>query len=60
MATTDVDTKELSQKCALCDKKARRVFRPFCSKRCKDVDLGNWFTGRYVIANDEEFFGEET
>jgi endogenous inhibitor of DNA gyrase (YacG/DUF329 family) len=25
------------------------VFRPFCSKRCADVDLQRWFTGRYAI-----------
>ena len=24
-------------------------FRPFCSKRCADVDLGRWLTGAYVI-----------
>ncbi|MFX8848516.1 DNA gyrase inhibitor YacG, partial [Acinetobacter baumannii] len=24
-------------------------FRPFCSRRCADVDLQRWFTGRYVI-----------
>ena len=23
---------------------------PFCSKRCRDVDLGNWFSGRYRIS----------
>jgi endogenous inhibitor of DNA gyrase (YacG/DUF329 family) len=23
---------------------------PFCSPRCKWVDLGNWMDGRYVIA----------
>jgi endogenous inhibitor of DNA gyrase (YacG/DUF329 family) len=22
---------------------------PFCSERCKDVDLGNWATEKYVI-----------
>jgi hypothetical protein len=22
---------------------------PFCSPRCREVDLGNWLTGRYVI-----------
>lgn len=22
---------------------------PFCSKRCRDVDLGNWFSENYVI-----------
>ncbi|MGE0045925.1 MAG: DNA gyrase inhibitor YacG [Hyphomonadaceae bacterium] len=24
-------------------------YRPFCSKRCADVDLGRWFSGRYVV-----------
>jgi uncharacterized protein len=22
---------------------------PFCSQRCRDVDLGNWLTGKYSI-----------
>ncbi|MEO8596058.1 MAG: DNA gyrase inhibitor YacG [Candidatus Solibacter sp.] len=22
---------------------------PFCSERCRDIDLGNWATGKYVI-----------
>lgn len=25
---------------------------PFCSKRCKMVDLGRWFTGDYHISED--------
>lgn len=24
-------------------------FRPFCSKRCAEVDLGRWLKGAYVI-----------
>jgi hypothetical protein len=27
---------------------------PFCSARCKDIDLSKWLIGGYVIANDEE------
>jgi hypothetical protein len=27
---------------------AERV-RPFCSKRCADIDLGRWLTGSYAI-----------
>jgi uncharacterized protein len=30
---------------------------PFCSVRCKDIDLGNWATERYVIS--EPAFDEE-
>lgn len=22
---------------------------PFCSPRCRDVDLGNWLSGKYAI-----------
>ncbi len=25
------------------------AFFPFCSKRCRDVDLGNWFEEKYRI-----------
>jgi uncharacterized protein len=24
-------------------------WRPFCSERCKLMDLGQWFAGRYAI-----------
>ena len=27
----------------------RLQFRPFCSKRCADVDLGRWLKGAYAI-----------
>lgn len=25
---------------------------PFCSTRCRDVDLGKWFKGEYMISRD--------
>ena len=28
------------------------AFRPFCSERCKTLDLGDWFAGRYSIPAD--------
>ncbi|NCP62054.1 MAG: DNA gyrase inhibitor YacG [Alphaproteobacteria bacterium] len=59
MIDTEASKKELPQKCALCKKKAIRAYRPFCSKRCKDIDLGNWFTGKYVIVGDEEHEKQE-
>jgi uncharacterized protein len=31
-------------------------FRPFCSERCKLIDLGDWITGKYGIATP---LGEE-
>jgi uncharacterized protein len=35
--------------CPICRKPTDPAFRPFCSKRCADVDLQRWFTGRYAI-----------
>jgi len=35
--------------CAICGKPRVREFSPFCSARCKDIDLGRWLKGSYVI-----------
>ena len=40
--------------CPICGKEAQDRYRPFCSRRCSDVDLGRWLTGSYVIAGPEE------
>jgi uncharacterized protein len=29
-------------------------WRPFCSERCKLVDLGNWMSGRYVVPVEDQ------
>ena len=36
-------------KCPTCGALADAKARPFCSARCADVDLGNWFQGKYAI-----------
>ena len=40
-------------KCPTCgapaDAVASAEARPFCSSRCANVDLGNWFQGKYAI-----------
>lgn len=47
-------------KCAICGKPQDPKFRPFCSKRCADVDLNRWFSGGYAIpAVEEDEPGEE-
>ena len=38
--------------CPICGAPAEERFRPFCSKRCADVDLGRWFGERYVVPGD--------
>jgi endogenous inhibitor of DNA gyrase (YacG/DUF329 family) len=35
--------------CPICGKPAAQDFRPFCSKRCADVDLNRWFAGVYTV-----------
>jgi len=36
-------------KCPTCGAPVDAKARPFCSSRCADVDLGNWFQGKYGI-----------
>jgi len=49
---------ELQQrkKCPICDKPTVEAFRPFCSRRCADVDLNRWLSGVYAVpvTEDEE------
>jgi uncharacterized protein len=40
--------------CPICGKPVADTFRPFCSKRCADVDLNRWLSGGYVIAGKDE------
>jgi endogenous inhibitor of DNA gyrase (YacG/DUF329 family) len=35
--------------CPICAKETDAKYRPFCSRRCADVDLGRWVTGGYAI-----------
>lgn len=42
----------MTSKCAICKKSVVPEFRPFCSKRCKDVDLHRWLSGVYVIPGE--------
>ncbi|MCE2950650.1 MAG: DNA gyrase inhibitor YacG [Alphaproteobacteria bacterium] len=38
--------------CPLCHKTTDHHFRPFCSKRCKEVDLGRWFQETYRVPSN--------
>jgi endogenous inhibitor of DNA gyrase (YacG/DUF329 family) len=44
-------------KCPTCTKEAEYAgnpYRPFCSERCKLIDLGNWAGGDYRIPTNEQ------
>jgi endogenous inhibitor of DNA gyrase (YacG/DUF329 family) len=40
--------------CPTCGKPAVPAFRPFCSARCRAVDLHRWLSGRYAIPVTED------
>ena len=40
--------------CAICGKPAGERFRPFCSARCADIDLGRWFGEAYRVPSDAD------
>jgi len=42
--------------CPICDRRPQQeAYRPFCSRRCADLDLQRWFTGGYTIpVRDDE------
>lgn len=39
--------------CPICQRKPVEAYRPFCSKRCADIDLGKWMTGAYAIPSTD-------
>lgn len=51
-----------SFKCPICKKpagKAVNAFFPFCSERCKTIDLGAWLGEKYVVKGEELASPEE-
>jgi hypothetical protein len=40
--------------CSICGKPATVRYKPFCSKRCADVDLNRWLKGTYAIPAVED------
>ena len=36
-------------RCPICKQPTEVAFRPFCSARCRDVDLSRWLKGGYAI-----------
>ena len=45
-------------RCPVCGRPVQTAFRPFCSARCKQVDLNRWLSEAYRVpdrpADDEE------
>jgi endogenous inhibitor of DNA gyrase (YacG/DUF329 family) len=47
--------------CPICGKPEADEYRPFCSRRCADVDLNRWLSGVYAIPvkDDEDEDGDK-
>jgi len=47
--------------CPICQKQVQLTdpFMPFCSERCKLIDLGNWASEKYVISTPVDPWQEE-
>ena len=43
----------IQPQCAVCGKPADEKYRPFCSKRCADIDLGRWLKESYRVPTEE-------
>ncbi|WP_299822021.1 DNA gyrase inhibitor YacG [uncultured Jannaschia sp.] len=39
--------------CPICAKPIDPAYRPFCSRRCADVDLGRWLNGSYAVPSTD-------
>jgi uncharacterized protein len=35
--------------CPVCSKESAPKYRPFCSRRCADIDLGRWLNESYRV-----------
>jgi endogenous inhibitor of DNA gyrase (YacG/DUF329 family) len=51
--------KPKTPRCPLCGKPRAHRYRPFCSARCRDVDLGHWFEQSYAVPAVEPGYDEE-
>ena len=40
--------------CPICGKPVDPAYRPFCSRRCADIDLNRWLSGVYAVPVKEE------
>ena len=39
--------------CPMCEGKTDLTYKPFCSKRCADLDLAKWLNGTYALPSND-------
>lgn len=52
----------MSAKCPICSRPTEADYRPFCSRRCADIDLQRWLVGAYAApaTEDDERPGQDS
>jgi endogenous inhibitor of DNA gyrase (YacG/DUF329 family) len=58
-ATREPRGSETTPRCPICGRPRVRQYRPFCSARCRDIDLGRWFKEVYTVPVVEPGFDED-
>ena len=43
------EPRTVAPRCPICREPTDAAYRPFCSSRCRDVDLARWMRGTYAI-----------
>jgi uncharacterized protein len=56
----EIDRNQSATRCPICGNAMDQAFKPFCSKRCADIDLNRWLSGVYAVPvqEDEDQNGE--
>ncbi|UWR80507.1 DNA gyrase inhibitor YacG [Phaeobacter inhibens] len=39
--------------CPICAEETQKDYRPFCSRRCADIDLAKWLNGAYATPSTD-------
>jgi endogenous inhibitor of DNA gyrase (YacG/DUF329 family) len=45
--------KRCKMPCPICSGETAPAYRPFCSRRCADVDLARWLNGSYAVPSED-------
>ncbi|MEO0938096.1 MAG: DNA gyrase inhibitor YacG [Pseudomonadota bacterium] len=40
--------------CPICNAPTDPKYRPFCSRRCADIDLARWMNGAYAVPSEDD------
>ena len=57
-STPDRPVQGGAPRCAVCGKPQQVTLKPFCSRRCAEIDLGRWLKGGYAIPGRDEDEGD--